>query len=63
VVVVTALVGTDGRVKSAKATSGPLVLQNAATAAVRQWTYRPALLNGSPVESETRVELKFTLEH
>jgi protein TonB len=62
-VVVAATVGTDGRIKSAKAVSGPPLLQNAAAAAVKQWTYKPAVLNGSPVESDTQVELKFTLEH
>jgi periplasmic protein TonB len=63
VVVVTAQVGVDGTVKSAKAITGPPLLLNAAVAAVKQWTYRPALLNGSPVESETRIELRFTLDH
>lgn len=62
-VVVSAIVATDGRIKSVKAVSGPPMLQNSAMAAVKQWIYKPALLNGSPVESETRVELKFTLEH
>jgi len=61
-VVVSAMVGTDGKIKSVKALSGPPLLQSAAAAAVKQWIYKPALLNGSPVESETRVELKFTLE-
>jgi len=60
-VVVVATVGTDGKIRSAKAVSGPPLLQSSAVAAVRQWTYKPALLNGAPVESETRVELKFTL--
>jgi protein TonB len=62
-VVVTATVGTDGKIRSVKALSGPPLLQGSAAAAVKQWTYKPALLNGSPIESETRVELKFTLEH
>jgi periplasmic protein TonB len=62
-VVVSAMIGADGRVKSVKAISGPPLLQTAAAAAVKQWTYKPALLNGSPVESETRIELKFTMDH
>jgi TonB family protein len=60
-VVVLASVGPDGRIKSARALSGPPLLQGPAVAAVKQWIYRPATLNGAPVESETRVELKFTL--
>ena len=63
VVVVVANVGADGRVESARAVNGPPLLGSAAVAAVKQWIYRPATLNGSPIESETRVELKFTLEH
>ena len=60
VVVVSAIVGVDGKVKSAAAVSGPALLQKAAVAAVRQWIYKPTTLNGAPVESETRVEIKFT---
>ena len=62
-VIVTATVGTDGKIKSVRAISGPPLLQNAAAAAVKQWIYKPAMLNGSPVDSETQVELKFTLDH
>jgi protein TonB len=29
--------------------------------AVRQWVYRPTLLNGSPVAVETTVDVNFTL--
>jgi protein TonB len=60
-VVVLAAVGPDGRIKSARALSGPPLLQAPAVAAVKQWIYKPATLNGAPVEAETRVELKFTL--
>jgi len=60
VVVVSAVVGVDGKVKSASAVSGPPLLQKAAVDAVRQWTYKPTMLNGAPVESETRVEVRFT---
>lgn len=60
IVVVSAIVGTDGKVKSAKAISGPALLQKAAVDAVRQWIYRPTTLDGAPVESETRVEVRFT---
>jgi len=60
-VVVLAVVGPDGRIKSASAISGPPMLQGPAVAAVKQWTYKPATLNGAPVESETRVKLDFSL--
>jgi protein TonB len=60
-VVVRAIIGVDGRVKSAKALSGPSLLQTPAVAAVRRWVYKPATLNGTAVESETRIDLHFTL--
>jgi TonB family protein len=61
-VVVRAVIGIDGHVKSAKVLSGPPVLQNPAVAAVRRWVYKPATLNGTAVESEVRVVLNFTLQ-
>jgi protein TonB len=35
------------------------MLTNAAAEAVKQWRYRPTLLNGSPVEAETEVLVNF----
>jgi TonB family protein len=61
-IVISAVVGADGHIKSAKPISGPPLLQNPAVAAVKQWVYKPATLNGIPVESETRIELNFTLQ-
>ena len=63
VVVVAATIGVDGKVKSASAVSGPPLLQKAAVDAVKQWIYKPTTLNGSPVESETRVDVRFTSGH
>jgi protein TonB len=37
------------------------MLQQAAVDAVRQWRYRPYLLNNEPVEVETTVNVIFTL--
>jgi len=56
---VEAVIGVDGRIKSAKALSGSPLLQRAATDAVRQWVYKPAALNGVAVESTTDVVLTF----
>ncbi|MGC2670523.1 MAG: energy transducer TonB, partial [Candidatus Acidiferrum sp.] len=45
-----ALISTDGTIKSLQVVSGdPLFLQSALDA-VRQWRYRPTVLNGQPVE-------------
>jgi protein TonB len=56
---VEAVIGVDGRIKSARAVSGPTLLQRAATDAVRQWVYKPAVLDGVPVESQTDIVLTF----
>ena len=58
-VILTATIGLDGRVKNLKVESGHPLLRNAAIAAVKQWVYRPTLLNGKPVESESRISLNF----
>lgn len=58
-VVVTAIIGADGKVKDVKVLQGHPLLRNAAIAAVKQWVYKPTLLNGVPVEAETRISLNF----
>lgn len=54
-----ATIGTDGHVRNVHALSGNPLLRGPAIAAVKQWIYRPTILNGQPVESETRVMLEF----
>jgi len=54
-------IGSDGKVVSVNAQSGPDVLVQAAVEAVKQWTYKPVLLNGEPVEVLTTVDVNFTL--
>jgi periplasmic protein TonB len=52
------LIGIDGRVREAEAISGgDPGLTNTATEAVKQWVYLPTLLNGSPVEVTTEVDV------
>jgi len=58
-VVLTAMIGLDGKVKDVKVVSGHPLLRNAAIAAVKQWVYRPTILNGTPIEAETRISLNF----
>ena len=43
------------------ALEGPALLIQAAMDAVRQWTYRPTMLNGEPISVETTIEVNFTL--
>jgi protein TonB len=57
-----ATIGKDGNIKKVRVVSGPPMLQNAASEAVKQWRYRPTLLNGQPVEAETQVLINFVGE-
>jgi len=56
-----AIIGRDGRVRSAEVLSGSALLAPAAVAAVREWRYRPTLLDGNAVEVETLIEVRFIL--
>jgi TonB family protein len=60
-VVLEAIIGKDGVVENLKALSGPTELQQSALDAVKQWTYKPFLLNGNPVEVVTTVNVIYTL--
>ncbi len=57
----TATIRKDGTVQNVQLVSGHKMLVQAATDAVRQWIYRPAVLNGKPVEVTTQIDVKFTL--
>jgi protein TonB len=56
-----AVIGRDGTIQNLTTLSGHPMLVPAAVEAVRQWRYRPYLLNGEPVEVETQVTVNFTL--
>jgi TonB family protein len=55
------VIGKDGRVANMQLVSGHPLLVAAAQDAVRQWVYKPTLLNGEPVEVVTQVDVNFTL--
>jgi protein TonB len=61
-VVLRATIGTDGEVHGIEVLSGNPILAEAARAAVRQWRYRPTLLDGQPVEVETQITVNFVLQ-
>ena len=61
-VVLSARIGTNGTVQDLQPVSGPEVLRTAALDAVRQWTYKPYVLNGSPVAVFTTVTVNFRLD-
>ncbi|MGH9556540.1 MAG: energy transducer TonB [Terriglobales bacterium] len=53
------VVGPDGKVQRAHPLSGNPILAEAAETAVKQWRYKLHRVNGSPVDFETEVRLKF----
>ena len=55
------VIGTDGRIRELRATSGHPLLVRAALDAVRQWVYRPTVLGGAAVEVETTITVVFRL--
>ena len=60
-VVLKAIIGKDGNLKDLKVIQGPDALQHSALDAVRQWRYKPYLLNGNPVEVDTTINVVFQL--
>ncbi len=57
-----AIISRDGRITSLDVISGHPLLVKAALDAVRQWRYRPTMLNGEPVEVETSITVIFRLQ-
>ena len=60
-VVLRAVISKDGSIENLSLVSGHPMLAPAAIDAVKQWKYKPYLLNGEPVEVETQVQVNFTL--
>jgi periplasmic protein TonB len=60
-VVLKAIISKEGTIEDLTLVSGHPMLVPAAIDAVRQWRYRPYLLNGQPVEVETTITVIFTL--
>jgi len=60
-VVVDADISKDGAVETLRTLSGHPLLVPAAIDAVKQWHYKPYLLNGEPIPVETQITVNFTL--
>ena len=58
-VLLSAVIGTDGKLKDVKFVSGDRALAIEAFRALRDWRYRPYMLNGKPIEAETRIVMNF----
>ena len=55
------MISREGAIENLQVLSGHPMLVRAAMDAVRQWRYRPCVLNGEPVEVETEVKVNFVL--
>ena len=55
-----AIISKAGTIESLQVVSGPEMLRANALDAVRQWRYRPYLLNGEPTEVDTTITVKFS---
>jgi protein TonB len=60
-VILQAQISKEGNIENLQLISGHPMLAPAAIEAVKQWKYKPYLLNGEPVEVETQVQVNFTL--
>src|SRR6202453_2771835 len=58
-VVLHAIISKSGTIENLEVISGPEMLRNAATEAVRNWRYKPYILNGDPTEVETTITVNF----
>lgn len=56
-----ATISKTGEITHIKVVSGHSQLTKAAVDAVKQWKYRPYLLNGEPVEIQTQITINFKL--
>ncbi|MBI3668130.1 MAG: energy transducer TonB [Acidobacteria bacterium] len=57
----TAIISKEGTIQQLTLISGHPLLIPSAQEAVKQWRYRPTLLNGEPVEVITQIDVNFTL--
>jgi protein TonB len=62
VVLLGATISKEGTIKDLQVISGNPLLNGAAIDAVKQWRYRPYVMNGEPVEVDTQIIVNFTLQ-
>jgi periplasmic protein TonB len=60
-VVLRAVISREGTIQNLQVISGHPMLVRAAMEAVKQWRYRPYVLNDQPVEVETQITVNFVL--
>lgn len=59
IVTIAVLVDNNGTVKSTSTLSGDPVLADVAMNAIKQWQFKPYIIQGEPVQVESRVVMKF----
>lgn len=57
-----AVIATDGTIQSLQVVSGDPLFYQSAMDAVRQWRYRPTVLNGEPVEVDTFITVIYNID-
>jgi protein TonB len=60
-VVLHAIIAKDGSIQELQYMSGPPLLMKSAMDAVKEWRYKPTMLNGEPVEVDTTISVVFSL--
>jgi protein TonB len=60
-VILEAIISKQGSVENLRVIQGHPLLIKRALEAVREWRYRPTVLNGVPVEMVTRITVRFNL--
>jgi periplasmic protein TonB len=56
-----AIISKTGTIENLVVENGPPMLIRSAIEAVKQWRYRPYILNDEPIEVETEITVNFTL--
>ena len=56
-----AVIATDGTIQSLEVVSGDPLFYQSAMDAVRQWRYKPTVLNGEPVEIDTFITVVYNM--
>ena len=55
------VIGKDGAIQDLHLMSGHPLLTQASLDAIKQWRYKPLLLDGQPIDAQTVVEVHYTL--
>ena len=58
-----AIIAKDAAIRTLEFVSGSPELMNSAMNAVKQWRYKPTLLNGQPIEVDTTISVVYTLSN